>query len=996
MESNNIKEKLTKLLTNIFQFDVTDLDFGVYKILNYKKKEITNFIQKDLVEEITKQLDLISVEEQQKQQTELDNLKKQLVELGIEDYESNQKYQEKKNQLENIHTSKELEKEIYNHIFAFFSRYYDKGDFISKKRYGSNEKYSIPYNGEEVLLHWANNDQYYIKTTESFKKFSFTNLGLKVNFRVNDVEEEKGNIKSEENKYFVVASKKIFDWKDGELNIYFEFRTINDSEKKVYPKPNQDKINEGNIKLLTAKLSKENKTNELLREENGKTALSTNLYKYTRRNTSDYFIHKDLKGFLERELDFYIKNEVVDISDVARLDVEQFNLYILEIKVLKAISNKIIEFLAQIENFQKKIWEKKKFVLQTDYFITLDLIDEKYYQEILENKKQTKEWSELFAFDIKQAITILDKSKKPLKGDKKIHVLKQNPTLIMDTKFFDEEFKTKILEGFEDIDKNMTGILINSENYQALNLLSAKYKDKIKCCYIDPPFNAKSSEILYKNSFKHSSWLSLIENRLTVASSLLKKDGVLVIAIDENEQERLGLALTRLYPEHERTCVTVIHNPSGQQSDNFSFTHEYAYFIYSKGKRRIGFQDREDDVDIRNFRDVTGEDSLRKAAKNCFYPILVKDGKITGFGDVCDNSFHPKSMNVERKDGTVEIYPIDPQGIERKWRFARDTVEKIVGELDPNFINNRKVWDIKRTKSKFNFKTVWTGSKYSANNHGTQLLNNILGNPLFSYPKSIHTVYDSINASTQTNKEAIVMDFFAGSGTTGHAVLKLNKDDGGTRKFILVEMGQYFETVLVPRIKKIIFSDVWKDGKPLEGKGSRQQFVKYHSLEQYEDALENIEFSQKKLSEFSDYFVKYMLDFETRESKTFLNIGKMKNPFNYKINIVKDYQLKEVTVDLIETYNYLIGLDLTKFKTLQNPDDNDKKYIVIKGKRGDKSAVIIWRDITEFNPEKDRDYIQQNILKEKYDEIHLNGDNLIKDAILIEEQLKKIMGENKI
>ncbi len=943
-----------------------------------------------MIKEITKQLDFISMEEQQKHQTELENLKKRFIELEIKDYEHQEKYLEKKNQSKNIHISKELEKEIYNHIFTFFSRYYDKGDFISKKKYGSNEKYSIPYNGEEVLLHWANNDQYYIKTTESFDKFSFINSGLKINFRLAKVEEEKDNIKSEENKYFVVASDKIFEWTGGgvELNIYFEFRTLKDSEKEIRPKLNQDKINERNIKLLTEKLSKINNTNELLREVNGKTPLSKNIHKYTRKNTSDYFIHKDLGGFLEREFDFYVKNEVVDISDVTRLDVEQFNHYALEIKVLKAISNKIIGFLAQIENFQKKIWEKKKFVLKTEYFMTLDLIDEKHYQQILENDKQITEWKKLFAFDIKKEIGLMDKSKKSLKKDKKNQLLKQHSTLIVDTKFFDEEFKTKILESFENIDEKITGILINSENYQALNLLLAKYNDKIKCCYIDPPYNAKSSEILYKNSFKHSSWLSLIENRLTVAKPFLKKDGVFIIAIDENEQERLGLLLARLFPEHERVCVTVIHNPSGQQSDNFSFTHDFLYFIYSKWKRRIGVQDRENDVDIRNFRDVTGANSLRTASKNCFYPILVKDEKIVGFGDLCDASFHPESINIKRKDGVIEIYPIDPQGIERKWRFARNTVEKIRGELGLKFINGRKVWDIERSKNKFNFKTVWTDSKYSANNHGTQLLNNILGKQLFSYPKSIHAVYDSINASTHTNKNAMVLDFFAGSGTTAHAILKLNRDDGGARKFILVEMGQYFETVLVPRIKKIIFADQWKNGIPLKGEGSKQQLVKYHYLEQYEDALENIEFSQKKLSEFLDYFVKYMIDFETRDSKTFLNIDNLKNPFNYKINILKDHQQKESIVDIVETYNYLIGFELKNQKIFH---DKNRKYFVNKGKIDNKTVVIIWRDLEKLDLEKDRNFIQNNILTKKFDQIHINGENIIKDAILIEERLKILM-----
>ena len=392
-------------------------------------------------------------------------------------------------------------------------------------------------------------------------------------------------------------------------------------------------------------------------------------------------------------------------------------------------------------------------------------------------------------------------------GSKRIEALKQNPTLMIDTKFFDFDFKLELIEEINISDDKINGILINSENFHALNLLSQKYKNKIKCCYIDPPFNGKSSEILYKNNFKHSSWLTMIENRLILGSTLLQKDGVLVVAIGEIEQERLGLLLAKLFPEHERICISVINNPAGQQSDNFSYVHEFAYFIYSKSKRRIGLQDREDNGEIAPLRDHAGDESFRESAKNCFYPILIKNGKIIKFGEVCDNSFHPTSVNVKRDNGVIEVYPIDPQGIERKWRYSRKTVEGIKADLTPKFINQRKIWDIHRTKTKFNYKTVWNDRKYSSNNHGAQLLNAILGAQLFSYPKSIYTVFESINASTQNSKNAIVLDFFAGSGTTGHAVLQLNKKDQGKRKFILIETELYFDSVTKARIQKVIYSD---------------------------------------------------------------------------------------------------------------------------------------------------------------------------------------------
>lgn len=294
-------------------------------------------------------------------------------------------------------------------------------------------------------------------------------------------------------------------------------------------------------------------------------------------------------------------------------------------------------------------------------------------------------------------------------------------------------------------------------------------------------------------------------------------------------------------------------------------------------------------------------------------------------------------------------------------------------------------------KSLYRYKTVWTDKIYNSNSYGSKILNQIMGDKVFSFPKSLYNVKDCLHATTQNQKDALILDFFAGSGTTGHATLNLNKDDDGNRKFMLIEMGQYFETVLKPRIEKVVFSDNWKDGKPKDNKGHEEQIIKYQSLEQYEDSLENIEFSQKALDEFSDYFVRYMLDFETRDSKTFLNIDKMENPFNYKINVLDDYQLKTVPVDLPETYNYLIGLEVNKIRPYKNEEDNNRRYLMIQGKNANRNILVVWRDIREFNPEKDRNFLEKTIQIEEFDEVHLNGDSLILEAVLIEENFKRLM-----
>ena len=173
-----------------------------------------------------------------------------------------------------------------------------------------------------------------------------------------------GNIKSSKNRYFFVASRDICKLHDGNIDIFFEFRAQTDAENKTSKRPKQDKINEENLQRIQKALCKHKETNILFREKDGETLLGKNLRKYTKKNTADYFIHKDLGGFLHRELDVYIKNEVIDLSDIFKSNTDGLVKHMLECRVLYNICHRVIEFLAQIENFQKRLWEKKKFVLQ--------------------------------------------------------------------------------------------------------------------------------------------------------------------------------------------------------------------------------------------------------------------------------------------------------------------------------------------------------------------------------------------------------------------------------------------------------------------------------------------------------------------------------------------------------------------------------------------------------------------------------------------------------
>jgi len=398
-------------------------------------------------------------------------------------------------------------------------------------------------------------------------------------------------------------------------------------------------------------------------------------------------------------------------------------------------------------------------------------------------------------------------------------------------------------------DQNPNNLLIEGDNYHSLSVLNYTHKKNIDLIYIDPPYNTGANNWKYNNDYvdkedeyRHSKWLSLMRHRLNLAKNLLKDDGVLICAIDENEQAHLSVLLEQIFSAHDQYTITIIHNPGGTQGNNFHNTHEYAIFLVPKNKTLIGLQDRTDSPDIRPLRDVSTGNHLRTDAKNCFYPIFVKDNKIIGFGDVCDDSFHPKSVNVVRKDGVIEIYPIDPSGNERKWVFARQTVEGITSELAVVENRSRKILDIMRTKTMFNYKTVWTDSKYNANIFGTKLLREILPNCSFDFPKSLYTVYDCLFAVVGHRPNANILDFFAGSGTTGHAILEMNKLDGGKRKFILCTnnennngngTGGIAESVCYPRIKAVIKGYKNKKNEKVAGLGG--------NLSYYQTDLVNIE-----------------------------------------------------------------------------------------------------------------------------------------------------------
>ena len=940
-------------LQEIFQINQPDLDFGIYRILNSRQTQINEFLQKTLPNKI------------------------------------NAAFNGNFEQVNNV----------YNHLYTFFSRYYDQGDFISQRRY-KGDTYAIPYAGEEVMLHWANKDQYYTKSGESFSNYAFTlENGKKVQFRLVEADTAKDNRKdNDQARVFVLIEPQIktetdengdeiqtdilpFDIQGDLLTLRFEYIAINGTEKqrtklqKEYILQAVEKIKTFAIsddfqEIFTLKPTDTNKTRTLLEKY---------LTDYTAKNTADYFIHKNLGKFLNQELDFYIKNEVMNLDNIQdSTDFSHIEQNLQTIKTIKTVAKEIIAFLAQLEDFQKKLWLKKKFVAGCHYLITLDHLNEAQVQAALENPKQTAQWQALFHVNTSDLNTA--------------ELCKNYPHLVVDTSLFEPKFQAEVLGNLSDLDKQTDGLLIHSDNFQALNLLQERYKEQVKCIYIDPPYNTGNDGFLYKDQYQHSSWLAFMNDRLFLSKELLSSTGGFFQSIDDKELFSLRFISDAIFDTDN-----FINNISIKMSElsgvKMKHLNRYAklkesLLIYAKNKLYL---------DISIEKKEKNREALTSYLK--YYSSIIEN-----IDDECEQWIITPLKEFFNKNNLKFSSEIEINEWKIKnakhliYRTNSKTVDSFIKD-NPNappicaFINkdgNKIVkWNNKEMLFLEKYLYEYLGDIWldiSTINLNKEIFD-------FSFPNGQKPLLllSRIIKSMQLNLNDLILDYFAGSGTTAHAVINLNREDNGKRKYILVEQGEYFDTVLKPRVQKVIFAKEWKDGKPQfdnETFSGVSQIVKVLKLESYEDTLNNLELKQPASDLFAqnealqnDYLLHYMLDVESRDS--LLNTKHFDKPFDYQLNIATTsagaYEAK--SIDLVETFNYLIGL------RVRDIDDKREKrgWVTVKGKlaNGD-NALIIWRDCEKVGYEELNDFIRKNAYgledkaeysSETFDVVYINGDH---------------------
>jgi len=1003
-------QELVAKLREIFQIDRPELDFGIYRILNARAGEINDYLQNRLAEKVQAALSAGSAASAQQLRAELQEAEKNAQALGVSP-DAVPKVQELRAKLKEAAAgSSEHENAVFSHLLAFYSRYYEQGDFISQRRY-KGDTYAIPYAGEEVMLHWANKDQYYTKSGENFSNYSFKlDDGRTVHFRLAAADTAKDNRKDndKERRFALVAAKTVTrvdengdeveeelvpveeaSGSDGnkQLIIRFEYaaQPKGTKQESLVTKAVEAVLADAAVKARWLALGNRAPTEKSPQ----RTLLEKHLSDYTTKNTADYFIHKDLGGFLRRELDFYIKNEVMHLDDVqsagAFADIEK-NLRM--IQCLRSIALELITFLAQLEDFQKKLWLKKKFVVSSHYCITLDRVPEALWPEVVANAQQWARWKQLGVWDGDAPGTVED--------------LKAAQYRMVDTSLFSGDFKASLLKQVADIDATLNGVLVHGDNFQGLGTLQSKYLGHVNCIYIDPPYNTDASAISYKNGYKSSSWASLMDSRISRSRDLLTKDGVLVAAIDDAQQRELSFLMSRLFDDRILGTVTVRSNPSGRPTQSgYAVSHEYLIFAGATSGSVIGrlpptadqmarFNQHDEDgvFEWRNLR-REGSNSDRSARRALYYPIYI-DGEKIRVPEMSWDEANESWVNIEPpKDGEQVVFPNNDDGVEKTWRWEGKTVMTSLKSLAVRKDRSGKDYIYyKRRPNEDGVVSVssWFDAKHSSTEHGTALLKHLFGGSTFSYPKSIHAVVDAIYIAGASKNDAVVLDYFGGSGTTAHATITLNRRDGGKRQYLLVEQGEYFDTVLNPRLQKVVFSAEWANGRPTAlGTGISQCF-KVIKLESYEDTLNNLQLRRTSAQgdllntlpqqAKDDYLLNYVLDVESRGS--LLSVEDFKRPFDYTLNVAVDSAgaFEPRKIDLVETFSFLIGLRV-KHIDMQPA----RGFVTVTGTLPNgESCLVLWRDCDVLDYEgisKLCDKLAINPADNEFDVVYINGDHNI-------------------
>lgn len=599
-------QKFRDLLNSLLQVDLADLDFGIYRVLRQRKDAIEEYFASRLPRRLAEYLKALEGTTRADLEARLeeirDEIRKQQKGLGLvlidesgnltdlgrhqamQGAELLRRYVHFQQELANYALAEEQVNDILLLLKDFLGRYYQDGDFIPAPRFVACESYALdsyndpvnapqpgdfagePYRGEEVYFHWASRGMHYVKTDSYLKTYSFEvkteNLfeeSFHVCFMLSEVEPVTDNNKT---KRFFFPKPEEVRLEDRTLVIPFDYRTKGDedagSQKKIFDETLKLILDRVPVPALRAALERDN----LLRRR---------LTHFAALGTKDFFVHPSLQSFLLRELDYFIKSQALRWAEVE--DERVLSRRIAVLRAFRGVAEDLIRFLAQLETLQARLFEKKRLVYQTDYIVPVRFVPRELWPEVLANKGQVDYWR-------------VDMG---LKGDIDEATLETHPTLPVYTGHFGDAFKRRLLQSLPqmfagdgeecpDLDELTDGILIHSENYGALRTFEARYRGAVKVIYIDPPYNTGSDGFLYKDGYRHSTWLTMMEERLRLAKAWMREDAVVFVSIDDNECHRLKSLCDQIFGEDSYLNTFVwINNLKGRQisGKGAAKTHEY-------------------------------------------------------------------------------------------------------------------------------------------------------------------------------------------------------------------------------------------------------------------------------------------------------------------------------------------------------------------------------------------------------------------------------------
>lgn len=695
--------------------------------------------------------------------------------------------------------------DIYNKLFTFFDSYLNESGtpFFSDTPAYKNIYAKVYSNSKDTSLFYKTQNLYYVKSDTLYQ--SLTLSDEKQSYEVFfDASEYKQNADNTKNKIiFKFAGVESINGEtndEGAAQILIQVS----NQKDLFPELNN--VFKQNSNEFSEEFLKDLRQNAILKDfkiKINEEGLKKIFKSYKKQSEIDFFIHKNATAFLKEQFDLWMFSYLYKESAIQEWNLE----IIAHLQRIKNIAYEVIKLIGDFENELKAVWLKPKFAKKVEYVFSLDKLNPNLMDSITSDKgfeSQIKEWKEL---------NLIDESfnKNNLLNDEKYKFLP------LDTKHFSKEAKYKILSSFENLESLLNGELIKSDNFQALNTLMPKYQNKVDLIYIDPPYNTGSDGFIYADNFNHASWLSMMNNRLELSKELLNDKGSMFISIDDKEQARLKLVCDEVFGEENFVSNVIWEKKFSPQNDakHFSDNHD---FIVSYAKNKELWQPnlliRTDEANARyknpdnDPRGVwtSGDISVKRMTEKDIYEITLPSGR--------------------------KILP--PQG--RSWILSKEKFEEYLKDNRIYFNGGDSVPRIKRflseVKDGITPLTIWKHKEVGHNQDAAKEILALFDDKLFDTPKPEKLLKRICEIAS--NQDSIILDFFAGSGTSLATAQKLG------RKWLGIEMGEHFYSVVIPRLKKIIAGFQSGISKECDYKGGG--VFRYYELESYEEALNHCEY----------------------------------------------------------------------------------------------------------------------------------------------------------